>query len=218
MKKFTILIFVLILSLLAACSSDESGNDTTEEPSTSAEGENTEEKTENEKDGEKVEVDKGLLNVEVTLPASMVEGQNMDQITAEAKEQGVKEVTQNDNGSVTYKMSKSAHKEMLKETKKGVVESVEEVKNSGDYSSVQDITYNDNFTEFTMVVDQKKYENSMDGFATMTLGMSGMMYQVFEGKGEDEYSVNITIENTSGEEFDEVKYPEAIEQMENNSQ
>ena len=59
-------------------------------------------------------MDKGLLNVEVTLPASMFEGEDMDSSIAEAEKEGIK-VTRNDDGSATYKMSKGKHKEMMKE-------------------------------------------------------------------------------------------------------
>lgn len=39
-----------------------------------------------------VEVDKGLFNVEGTLPASLFEGEDIDSAIKEAKAEGVKEV------------------------------------------------------------------------------------------------------------------------------
>lgn len=55
-------------------------------------------------------MDKGLLNVEVTIPATLYKGQDIDSIISEAKNSGIKEVIKNDDGSLTYKMSKSEHK------------------------------------------------------------------------------------------------------------
>ncbi|MGP4074744.1 hypothetical protein [Halobacillus sp. K22] len=216
MKKTKYLVFVLLLGLLVACSSNSEGK-TNEEANSKSEASGSEENetSEESETGESVEVDEGLMNVEVTLPSSMVEGESMDVITEEAKEQGVKKVTKNDNGSVTYKMSKSAHQDLLEEVKAGMEESITETKNDENFASIKDITHNNNFTEFTMIVDRETYENSMDVFATMSLGMSGMMYQVFEGKNEDEYSVTINIEDeSSGETIDEVVYPDALENME----
>lgn len=57
-----------------------------------------------------IEVDKGLLDVELTLPADFFEDQTPEEIEAAAKEKGVKEVKVNEDGTVYYKMSKSAHK------------------------------------------------------------------------------------------------------------
>lgn len=65
-------------------------------------------------DKSSIEVDKGILNVEITLPASMFEGQDIDETIEEAKKDGIKEAVKHDDGSVTYKMSRSKHNEMMK--------------------------------------------------------------------------------------------------------
>jgi hypothetical protein len=199
MKK--VIMFLLALTLLSACSSEDTNQKESDKDSGKKE--------------ESVEVDKKLFNVEITLPASMFEDKNFETIQADAKENGIKEVTKNEDGSITYKMSKSVHKELLKDIATSIEESVEEMKTSEDYVSIKDITHNDSFSTFTVVVDQAAYENSMDGFATLTLGMSGMMYQLYNGVSEDDYSVKINLEDkTSGKTFDEVVYPDALEETE----
>ncbi len=127
-----------------------------------------------------IEVDKGLFSVSVTLPASMFEGESIDDVIARAKEDGVGEATINADGSVTYKMSKSAHNKIMKEMEDGVLEYVKEIKESGDYVSIKDVTHNKSFSEFTLAVDQELYENSFDGFVSMGVGMMAMYYQLFE--------------------------------------
>jgi hypothetical protein len=200
MKK--LLISFLTISLLAACSSDETSNKESSKQDTS-------------KKNESVEVDKKLFNVEVTLPASMFEGESIDDIKTAAKENDIKEVTENEDGSITYKMSKDVHKKLMEKISTSIKETVEETKTSEDFVSIKDITYNKSFSEFTMLVDKETYENSMDGFATMALGMSGMLYQVYDGATEDEYSVTIKLQDESTEEvFDEVVYPDALEESE----
>jgi PBP1b-binding outer membrane lipoprotein LpoB len=199
MKK--IVMILATLTLLAACSSKETSKKESKEDTANKE--------------ESVEVDKKLFNVEVTLPASMFEGESLETIEADAKESGVKEVTENEDGSITYKMSKSVHKDMLQEIAASIEETVEETKTSQDFVSIKDVKYNDSFTEFTMIVDKEKYENSMDGFATMTFGMSGMLYQMYDGVSEDAYSVTIKVEDeASGETIDEIVYPDDMEETE----
>ncbi|QST02211.1 hypothetical protein IMZ31_22420 (plasmid) [Pontibacillus sp. ALD_SL1] len=213
MKKLFPALMLLSILFVAACSDDSA--EPKEDENTSQEKTNdTEQQSEETKDEGKMEVDKGLLNVKVTLPASMVEGENIEDIKANAKEQGIKEVTQNDDGSVTYKMSKSTHKEMMSEIKGSVEDSIEQMKTSGEYASIEDVTYNDSFSEFTMIVNKEKFENSMDGFASMTLGMSGIIYQMYEGKSEEDAKVTIKMEDAeTGEVFDETVYPDAMDNM-----
>jgi major membrane immunogen (membrane-anchored lipoprotein) len=204
MKKWLLMVAVVVLSLLTACSTSDETNATTEE--------NTK-VTKKEETNESVAVDKGLLKVEITLPASLFEGEDVDNSIAEAEEDGI-EVKKNDDGSLTYKMSKSKHKEMMEELETGLIESVEEMKNSEDFVSIQDVTYNKSFSEFTMVVDKAAYENSFDGFATFGLALSGMYYQLFDGVDPNEYEVKIMMKDAATDEvFDEVVYPEALEAM-----
>ncbi|MEW8987432.1 MAG: hypothetical protein AB2401_10610, partial [Bacillus sp. (in: firmicutes)] len=163
---------------------------------------------------ESIEVDKGLLNVELTMPASMFEDENIDSTIAEAEAKGIK-VTKNNDGSVTYKMSKSKHKEMMKELEKELTKSLDELKNDEELASIQDITHNKSFSEFTLIVDKAAYENSFDGFAVLGLGFSGMYYQLFKGIDVDDFKVTIFVKDgATGEVFGEVVYPDALEDLE----
>lgn len=204
MRSFTFLLIALLMALLVSCSNNEKED-------TAKDSDKTNEQTKDES----VDVDKGLLNVEITLPASMFEGQDIDTVIADAKKEGVKDVTKNKDGSLTYKMSKAQHKEMLKEMKTTIDESIEEMKTSEDYVSIKDVTYNESLTEFTLEVDQAAYENSMDGFATMTLGMSGMMYQLYNGVDPDKYKVTIYVKDQASQKvFNEIVYPDDLGEQE----
>lgn len=58
-----------------------------------------------------MKAEKNLLSVEVTLPASLVKDGEAE-LDEEAKEAGVKEITKNEDGSITMKMTKEAHKDL----------------------------------------------------------------------------------------------------------
>ncbi|WP_342433465.1 hypothetical protein [Neobacillus sp. FSL H8-0543] len=204
MKKLTYLFMAFLLAFLAACSSTET---------TSKEGK-AETKKEEKKEEQGVEVDKGLLNVELTIPASMFEGENVDTVISEAKAKGIA-VTKNENGSLTYKMSKSQHKKMMEEMEKGIKESLEEMVNGEEFVSLQEVTYNNSFSEFTVLVDKAAYENSFDGFALLGLGISGMMYQYYNGTNADDAKVKIiTKDQETQEVIGEVVYPDDLEETE----
>lgn len=202
------MLLVLLITFLAACSSDGSADNTNESNKTI-------EQKQDETEEKGVNVDKGLLNVEVTLPAAFFEGQDIEEVIAEAEEEGVKEVTKNEDGSLTYKMSKSEHKKMISEMGTSITKTIEDMKNSGDYVSIKEITYNDSFSEFTLVVDKESFENSFDGFAVFGLGIQGSMYQLFNGANPENYQVTISVKDEATQEvFSEVVYPDALEEME----
>lgn len=140
--------------------------------------------------------------------------ESTDESIAKAEEEGLK-VTENEDGSLTYKMSKSKHKEMMNEIKKQLDQSMEEIKTSGDFPSIQDITSNEDFSEFHLSVDREGYENSMDGFAVLGIGITGMMYQLYDGASPDDYDVTINVKDSKSDEvFDTIHYPEDMQTME----
>ncbi|QUW22904.1 hypothetical protein JSQ81_04825 [Sporosarcina sp. Marseille-Q4063] len=194
MKKFGILVSALMLVFLVACSSDS-------------------EKDSKDESGEKVAVDKGIVNVEVTLPASFFEGEDIDKAIENAKNEGVTDVTKNSDGSLTYKMPKSKHKEMMADMADNLISYADELKIDEDFQSIQDVKYNKSFSKFTLIVDKEAFENSFDGFAALGLAMSGMYYQVFDGAEPNKVKVEVDYkDHATGEVFDSVIYPDALEE------
>ncbi|MEH7351771.1 hypothetical protein [Gottfriedia acidiceleris] len=195
MKKFTYLLLALLITLQAGCSSNNQAKQTTKESKPKE---------------EKMAVDKGLFNVKLTLPASMFEGDDINKVIADAEKEGIK-VTKNSDGSLTYKMSKSQHKKIMKGMREQIIKTVNETNESKDFASLKDVTYNNDFSEFTLIVDKSAYENSMDGLAALTFGMSGMMYQLYNGVDPNDYKVTILIKDQATQkEFDKIVYPDAL--------
>lgn len=215
MKKFAAIIAASGLAL-AACSSDSEPETEPVEETDGAADTMTEtqdaEEAESDEEGGSVSVDEGLFNVEVTIPSSFFEGEDPEQVAANVD--NAEEATVNDDGSVTYKMSKAQHEEMMEEVATSVEEATTTITESGDYPSIQAIETSDNYDHFTVQVDREAYENSFDGFATMTLGVVGSLYQLFNGEDPDSYEVIIEMEDAeSGEVFNTITYPEALDEM-----
>ena len=209
MRLRNFIILVLSLLVISACSDANEVNNNDENTS-------QDDVQKQEEDEDAIEVDKGLLNVEITLPEMFFEDENMDEMIEEAKEEGIKDVTQNEDGTVTFKMSKKDHKEMLRELEENVKETVEDIKNDEEFASIVDVTYNKSFTEFTIIADREGFENSFDGFAILGVGMSGTFYQLFSGEDMQTSEVTVFVEDeATGEVFEEITYTEAFEDIEN---
>lgn len=157
-----------------------------------------------------IEVDEGLFNVEITIPAEFfaLGGQTEADIAANAKESGYENYVLNADGSVTYTMSKAAHNAALQEMRDGIDDSIQEAVNESP-DVFQSVTYNDAATKFDVTVDRAEYDASFGaGFISFTLGISGMFYQMFDGVPTEEQGVVINfIDGATGEMFDTQTWP-----------
>lgn len=194
MKKSLLMLGFAAL-LLGACGSDEKASD---------------EQGTQEEQG--IEVDKGLANVELTLPATFFEGSTKEEIEANAGSDGIKEVKVNEDGSVYYKMSKSAHNEMLENAGEGIVETIDEMINSEDFTSFKEISYNKDFTEFDIKVNRESYENSFDGFGIFGLAFASAFYSALDGKNLDDARITmVLIDEATNEAYDTIVWPDDLE-------
>lgn len=162
--------------------------------------------TSNEESGD-IEVDTGLLSVEVTLPADFISMGSEAPPTAEelkaaiAEDGSNMEVRLNDNGSATYRMSRGEYNRILDETRASVDESVQEIIDE-EPNIYKSVTYSNDLNEFDVVVDRQAYESSMS-FLALTLLFQGAFYQAFAGIPEAErYVIIRTADESTGEVFD----------------
>lgn len=202
MKRF----FITLLSILlfVGCSAKDT-----------SETNESEEKEMEQTEESGIEVDKGLFNVELTLPSSLFDEEELTEIEAQLKEDKKADVTQNEDGSLSVKMSKKEHKEMMSEIKEDFMETITNIIDDKEFASIHNITYNNDFTEINMVVDQEQFENSFDGFVTLNLGISSLFYQAFKGKDLEKEKVTILLEDSATNEiFQEIIYPDVLDEME----
>lgn len=126
-----------------------------------------------------------LFDVEVTVPAVFFKGSDMATAETEAKEIGVHEVKANDDGSVTYIMDKKTHKELLAAIKASVDDGIKEILEDKEiYPSFTEITYNDDLTQFDVMVDEGYYEE-FQSFIALEFYMAGNIYQVMDTQSFD---------------------------------
>ena len=198
-KKLTsIILAVLLILSFAGCA--QTGADSTTGNDNGSSTETT---------SAKIETDEKLLSVDITLPASMFEGQDMTNFDADAyaNEQGFSAAKVNEDGSITVTMSKTKHKELLEEMAISLETNFAEFVNGENTPYIKEISHNDDFTAVTMKVDKAAYESAFD-FTPLAIGMSVAMYQAFI---ETEYHVEISIVDVAtGETINSTTYPDAL--------
>ena len=152
-----------------------------------------------------IDVDKGLMNVEITIPAESAEYygfsfESQEEADAYAKEQGFKSATLGDDGSVTIVMSKSQHKKTMEELNKTIDEALQEMIGSEDYPNITAVEHNDNYTEIKVTTESEELSLN-ESFSTLAFYIYGGMYNSFNGTPVDNIHIDF-INEASGEVID----------------
>lgn len=175
------MIATLILSLLA-CGNNK-GNDTNSDNS------------ETKKD--QIEVDENLLTVEISVPANYVGETTQEELDQTAKEEGVKSITLNEDGSATYVMSKKKHKELMSDMKANIDETLQALVGSEEYPNFTKIEANKDYTSFTVTTTSTELDLN-ESFSVLNFYIQGGLYNVFNGTPADNIHVDF-INASSGE-------------------
>lgn len=152
------------------------------------------------------DVKKNLLSVEVTVPPSWLD--DADETLAEAEKLNYKAV-KNDDGSVTYKLTKAQHKQLLEQIDQALQKSVDEVISDGEYPSLKSIKFNKNYTKADVVVDYTAWNGTFDVMSLYTVAFIGPMYQIYNGVNPDALHLDISIiDEASNEVKETMVYPD----------
>lgn len=185
-------VFICIMMLIAFTGCSEPGSATSEPSPT-------------EETGSQVEVDKGLLNVEITIGADMLE--TFDETAEEFKasleeneEVDFKDVTINEDGSVTFKMSKSDHNKMMDEMLKSIDSSIAEItQNKEDYPNVIDITHDKDLLNWKIKMSSTE-QNISESFLCFGLAIQSIFYHAYNG--DEQADVVVDYVDEDGNVFD----------------
>lgn len=158
-----------------------------------------------------IEVDKNLLTVDITLPASMFEDfGGLDDLDLEKykAENGFINAVKNNDGSLTVTMTKSQHKEVMSEMAESVKNKFSELVADKDTPYLKSIAHTDDFKKITVRVERAGYENAFFDITPFVIGFSVNMYQVFAG---EEFKVEIVVcDDANGDEIETIIYPDDV--------
>lgn len=134
-----------------------------------------------------VEVNNGILTVSLVVPKDFV-----GDVTQEELDQGAGDsyvsAKLNDDGSVTYKMTKAQHKQMLLEMVGNIDSSLQDMIDDDNYTFT-DIKHNDDYTQFDVTLSGTELGLG-DAFSTLAFYMYGGMYGIFSGHKAESVIVN----------------------------
>lgn len=135
-----------------------------------------------------VQTDSGLFTVSMTLPTELV-GEDVSQ---ESLNQGAPEkyvsATLNEDGSVTYVLTKRQHKEMMDAMVTSMDEALQEMASSTDYQ-FREIRHNEDFTHFDVYLEAEELGFN-ETIAMLALYIYGGMYGIFIGKTPEHVTVS----------------------------
>ncbi len=200
MKRKIVSMLLVVSLVLSGCASSTSDTETTtdnqeEEAQDQEITEETDSGTEEATDdlseldalGD-VDVETELFDVVITIPADYVGESTQEELEESAAEYGYT-VTLNDDGTATYVMTKSQHKEMMQDMADNINESLAELVGSEDYPNITDITTNNDFTEYVITTTNESPDLS-ESFLVMGLYIYTGMYHVFNGTTVDNVHVD----------------------------
>ena len=136
-----------------------------------------------------VDVDKGLFDVTLTIPEKFIGETTQEELDETVKEKGYKSAVLNEDGSVTYVMSKAQHREMMDGVTKTINDALDEMVGSDDYPSITEAKANNDFTKFTITTKNTDLSIS-ESLSALALYMYGGMYAIFNGKSVDNIHVD----------------------------
>lgn len=194
MKKKSLLLAICAASVLTACGNNAStpAETTLMETSSTALDESSPESQESRSDLDTLgdlSAKRGLFNVELNIPKEFTGEKTQEEFDATAKELGYKSITLNSDGSATFIMTKSQHKEMMVGVKDSINSSLKDMIGSENYPNFTNIIANDDFTSFEITTKSTEL-NLGDALSVLGFYMYGGMYNTFNGTPVDNISVS----------------------------
>lgn len=127
-----------------------------------------------------INVEKKIFDVTLTIPKDFVGEMTQEELDKTVTEKGYKSATLNEDGSVTYVITKAQHKAMMEDVTKTIDQALSEIPNSEDYPNVTSVTANSDYTSFTITTKNAEPDLG-ETFGALMLYMYGGMYATFNG-------------------------------------
>ena len=197
MKLIKVLLCILMMLNLVGCSGNKSSDD-------KKSGNEASEGIQVSTGDDSARIYNTVTNVKVTLPASLFEYVDeeisQEDLDKAAFENGFISATLNEDGSVTYVMSKDKYNAYVAELAMSIDKGLEELCNT-ENSTIVDIKHNADFTDYTITLDADVV-GFTESFVSLAIVLYSAFYYGFTGKDMTS-GVHFTYVNKSGDILDE---------------
>ena len=154
-----------------------------------------------------VDVEQRLFFVDVTLPADFAEGLSQEDLDRELEENGFRSATLNDDGSVTYTMTKGQHEQLLAELRESIHDSVNEFI-ADEPETYTGIEFDRDLRNFTVFVNAQNFAGEAP-WLEFSLAFQAGFYFIFAGTSEDDPTLNISyVDNATGKALTTSQWPQ----------
>ena len=197
MKLIQVLLCILMMLNLVGCSGNKSSDD-------KKSGNEASEGIQVSTGDDSARIYNTVTNVKVTLPASLFEYVDeeisQEDLDKAAFENGFISATLNEDGSVTYVMSKDKYNAYVAELAMSIDKGLEELCNT-ENSTIVDIKHNADFTDYTITLDADVV-GFTESFVSLAIVLYSAFYYGFTGKDMTS-GVHFTYVNKSGDVLEE---------------
>ena len=197
MKLIKVLLCILMMLNLVGCSGNKSSDD-------KKSGNEASEGIQVSTGDDSARIYNTVTNVKVTLPASLFgyvdEEISQEDLDKAAFENGFISATLNEDGSVTYVMSKDKYNAYVAELAMSIDKGLEELCNT-ENSTIVDIKHNADFTDYTITLDADVV-GFTESFVSLAIVLYSAFYYGFTGKDMTS-GVHFTYVNKSGDVLEE---------------
>lgn len=154
-----------------------------------------------------IETDRDL-DVEITIPVAYLEGADQSSIRADAQERGIHDVTFDEDGSATFRMSRATHRQVMAEVRDEVVTGLASLPD--DFRSIEQVDHNRDFSRIALTVDRHAWEGGFDELAALAIAFAVGLYHAFDGTDPDDLQINVGVIDTAiNEVFDTIMLSDA---------
>jgi hypothetical protein len=155
-----------------------------------------------------VEVDEGLLTVDLTIARSLLDAQGTmsdDELVAGADARGFAATV--DGDTVTYTMTKTQRDDMLDQMRTSAAEAAEELI-ADETNSITDIEFDDDMTSYRISVDAARY-TQFEALIAVGFYLQGALFQQFAGVSPEDADVTVDfVDDVTGEVINSGSYQE----------
>lgn len=136
--------------------------------------------------------------VTLTLKSVIVGDEVDDLISLPDENDNVLSINVNEDGSVTIVCTREYYEEALQKAKEECSRIMDEIVPKGDYPTITNIEYNDDFTEFYITVtDEESYNNSLDSMFMFYVYYAAGIYHAYAQTQDVTITVHMIDQNNN---------------------